>query len=151
MPGDAKDHSQRSAGLFKVLVFWDLVIYGLAYISPIGPFSTWGCASALSAGAAPLAYALAACGLLFTALSYTAMASEIPGDGGPAYAYTRFAYGITGLARRDSRDADKRHTVHDRHSSIQRTFLSRRCAYAEPAWHCGRSRRTLVRGLGLAA
>lgn len=88
-----QDRSQGSVGLLKVLVFWDLVVYGLAYISPIGPFSTWGYANALSGGAAPLAYALAACGLLFTALSYAAMAREVPGDGGSAYAYAHAALG----------------------------------------------------------
>lgn len=82
-----------SAGQWlQVLVFSDLIVYGLAYISPVGPFSTWGYASVLSGGAAPLSYALAAAVLLVTALSYATMAKEIPGSGS-AYAYARSSMG----------------------------------------------------------
>lgn len=67
--------------LLRVLTYWDLVVYGLAYISPLGPFSTWGFALALSGGAAPLAFALGAAALLFTAISYASMAKEVAGSG----------------------------------------------------------------------
>ena len=84
-----------SAGqLLRVLVFWDLVVYGLAYISPLGPFSTWGFARALSGGAAPLAFALGAVALFFTAVSYATMAKEVSGSGS-AYGYARTAMGDT--------------------------------------------------------
>lgn len=87
------EKGRLSGGEFlQVLVFWDLVVYGLAYISPIGPFSTWGYANALSGGAAPLAYGLAAAGLLLTALSYAAMSREVPGSGS-AYAYAHASMG----------------------------------------------------------
>jgi amino acid transporter len=75
-------------------VFWDLVVYGLAYISPLGPFSTWGFARALSGGAAPLAYTLGAVALFFTALSYATMAKEVSGSGS-AFGYARAAMGDT--------------------------------------------------------
>lgn len=80
--------------LLKVLVFWDLVIYGLTCISPLGPFSTWGFARALSGGAAPLAFALGAVALFFTAISYATMAKEVSGSGS-AYGYARVAMGGT--------------------------------------------------------
>jgi amino acid transporter len=83
---------QSGAQFLKVLVFWDLVVYGLAYISPVGPFSTWGYANALSGGAAPLSYALAAAGLFLTALSYSVMSREVPGSGS-AYAYAHASMG----------------------------------------------------------
>lgn len=80
--------------LLRVLVFWDLVVYGLAYISPLGPLSTWGFARALSGGAAPLAFALGAVALFFTAVSYATMAKEVSGSGS-AYGYARAAMGET--------------------------------------------------------
>jgi amino acid transporter len=80
--------------LLPVLVFWDLIVYGLAYISPVGPFSTWGFALALSGGAAPLAFALGAVALFFTAISYASMAKEVSGSGS-AYGYARAAMGDT--------------------------------------------------------
>jgi len=93
MQDHATQAGRQSGGEFlQVLVFWDLVVYGLAYISPIGPFSTWGYANALSGGAAPLSYALAAAGLLLTALSYAAMSREVPGSGS-AYAYAHASMG----------------------------------------------------------
>lgn len=84
-----------SAGqLLRVLTFGDLVVYGLAYISPLGPLSTWGFALALSGGAAPLAFALGAVALLFTAISYASMAKEVSGSGS-AFGYARAAMGDT--------------------------------------------------------
>lgn len=80
--------------LLRVLTYWDLVVYGLAYISPLGPFSTWGFALALSAGAAPLAFALGAAALFFTATSYASMAKEVAGSGS-AFGYARAAMGDT--------------------------------------------------------
>jgi amino acid transporter len=81
-----------SVALLPVLGFWDLVIYGMTYVSPIGPWSTWGYASALSGGAAPAAYGLGALALLFTALSYAQMSVAVP-EGGSAYAYAGAAMG----------------------------------------------------------
>jgi len=68
------------------------VVYGLVYVSPVGPWSTWAFAGALSGGAVALVYLLGAIALSFTAFSYAAMCTEVP-DSGSVYAYARFAMG----------------------------------------------------------
>jgi hypothetical protein len=44
--------------LLKVLTFLDLLVYGLVYVSPIGPWSTWAFTSDLAGRAVALAYLL---------------------------------------------------------------------------------------------
>jgi amino acid transporter len=78
--------------LLKVLTFFDLLVYGLVYVSPIGPWSTWAFASDLAGGAVALAFLLGAAALTFTAFSYAKMAVEVP-DAGSVYSYARFALG----------------------------------------------------------
>jgi amino acid transporter len=78
--------------LLRVLTFFDLLVYGLAYVSPIGPWSTWKFTSDLAGGAVSLAYLLGAGALSFTAFSYAKMTLEVP-DAGSAYSYARFAMG----------------------------------------------------------
>jgi amino acid transporter len=80
--------------LLQVLTFWDLVVYGLVYVAPIGPWSTWGFASDLSGGAVSLVFLLGAVALGFTALSYAQMCTEVP-EAGSVYSYARFAMGET--------------------------------------------------------
>ena len=82
------------AHLFRVLTFWDLVIYGLVYVSPVGPWSTWGFAGDLSGGVVALVYLLGALALSFTAISYAQMCKEVP-DAGSVYAYARHSMGET--------------------------------------------------------
>jgi amino acid transporter len=86
--------TEATTRLFQVLTFWDLVVYGLVYVSPIGPWSSWGFVNDLSGGVTALAYALGALGMSFTAFSYSAMCREVP-DAGSVYAYARFAMGET--------------------------------------------------------
>ena len=92
------EHAVEPAGekihLLQVLTFWDLVVYGLVYVSPVGPWSTWGFASDLAGGAVALVYLLGAVALSFTAFSYAQMCIEVP-DAGSVYAYARFAMGET--------------------------------------------------------
>jgi amino acid transporter len=94
MSANTTDSANATVRLLQVLTFWDLVVYGLVYVSPVGPWSTWGFASALSGGAVALVYLLGALALLFTALSYAAMCREVP-DSGSVYSYARFAMGET--------------------------------------------------------
>ena len=78
--------------LHRVLTFFDLLVYGLVYVAPIGPWSTWAFTSDLAGGAVALAYLLGAVALSFTALSYSRMAVEAP-DAGSVYSYARIAMG----------------------------------------------------------
>ena len=78
--------------LYKVLTFFDLLVYGLAYVSPVGPWSTWAFTSSLAGGAVSLAFLLGAFALSFTAMSYAKMTAEVPGVGS-AYAYARYSMG----------------------------------------------------------
>jgi amino acid transporter len=80
--------------LLQVLTFWDLLVYGLVYVAPIGPWSTWAFAGALSGGAVALVFLLGALALLFTAYSYAKMVQVVP-DAGSAYSYARFSLGDT--------------------------------------------------------
>lgn len=80
--------------LLQVLTFWDLVVYGLVYVAPIGPWSTWGFASELSGGAVSLVYLLGAVALGFTAVSYAQMCNEVP-EAGSVYSYAGFSMGDT--------------------------------------------------------
>jgi amino acid transporter len=80
--------------LFQVLTFWDLVIYGLAYVAPVGPWSTFGFAYDLSGGLVALVFAVGALALSFTALGYAQMCNEVP-EAGSVYAYARYSMGDT--------------------------------------------------------
>lgn len=80
------------AQLFKVLTFFDLMVYGLVYVSPVGPWGTWAFASDLAGGAVALAFLVGVVALLFTAFSYATMALEAP-DAGSVYTYARVSMG----------------------------------------------------------
>ena len=92
MSTNSVDSTSSAVHLLQVLTFWDLVVYGLVYVSPIGPWSTLGFASDLSGGAVSLVYLLGAVALGFTALSYAQMCTEVP-EAGSVYSYARFAMG----------------------------------------------------------
>lgn len=89
---DSADSRVSTPHLLQVLTFWDLVIYGLVYVAPIGPWSTWAFAADLSGGVVSLVYLLGAVALSFTALSYAHMCLEVP-DAGSVYSYARFSMG----------------------------------------------------------
>jgi amino acid transporter len=80
--------------LVQVLTFWDLVIYGLAYVAPVGPWSTFGFAYNLSGGLVAFVFALGALALSFTAVAYAQMCNEVP-EAGSVYAYARYSMGET--------------------------------------------------------
>ncbi len=75
--------------LTPVLGLWDLVVYGLVFMLPIGPFALFGIVSDASAGMAPLAYLLGAIVMGFTAHSYALLSSAFP-VAGSVYTYSRF-------------------------------------------------------------
>ena len=79
-------HLRRSLG------YWDLIVYGLAYIAPIAPLSTLGFVYDASHGLIALAYVLGAICMYFTAQSYALMSESVP-SAGSVYGFARFALG----------------------------------------------------------
>jgi amino acid transporter len=92
LPTTETPQSGGTLHLLKVLTFFDLLVYGLVYVSPIGPWSTWAFTSDLAGGAVALAYLLGAVALSFTAISYAKMSIEVP-EAGSVYSYARTAMG----------------------------------------------------------
>jgi amino acid transporter len=76
----------------RVLGTPSLVMFGLAYMVPLGVFTTYGIVTAETAGHLPAAYILTTVTMLFTALSYGKMVRLLP-SAGSAYAYARRAFG----------------------------------------------------------
>ncbi len=66
------DHSAQpgKAQLRKSLKLWQVVVMGLAYLTPMTVFDTFGIVSGISNGHVPASYLLALAGVLFTAISY---------------------------------------------------------------------------------
>ena len=58
------------AQLRKSLKLWQVVVMGLAYLTPMTVFDTFGIVSGISNGHVPASYLLALAGVLFTAISY---------------------------------------------------------------------------------
>ncbi|ANY88911.1 MULTISPECIES: APC family permease [Pseudomonas] len=85
------DHSTHgNAQLRKSLRLWHVVVIGLAYLTPMTVFDTFGIVSGITAGHVPSAYILALAGILFTALSYGTLVRRFP-QSGSAYTYTQRA------------------------------------------------------------
>ncbi len=78
--------------LKRTLKYWDLVLYGLAYIAPITPFSTIGFVWDASKGLIALAYVLGGVCMFFTAKSYAVMSETTP-SAGSVYGFARHAIG----------------------------------------------------------
>jgi amino acid transporter len=79
-------------GLKRSLTYWDLVLYGLAYIAPFAPLSTLGFVWIESNGLIVLAYLLGGVCMYFTAKSYAIMTETLP-SAGSVYGFARFALG----------------------------------------------------------
>ena len=75
------------------LGFRDLVVYGLAYIAPMGIFGTLGFVWNESHGLIALAYLLGGICMYFTAQSYAVMAEAVP-TAGSVYGFARHALGV---------------------------------------------------------
>lgn len=69
------------AGLKKSLKLWHVVIMGLAYLTPMAVFDTFGIVTEITEGHVPTAYLLALIGMLFTAMSYGHLVRKFPSAG----------------------------------------------------------------------
>jgi len=78
--------------LRRTLSFSDLLIYGLAYISPCAPFQILGFVWLRSNGLIALAYMLGGVCMYFTAKSYAVMTEAVP-TAGSVYGFARHALG----------------------------------------------------------
>ena len=79
-------------GLARSLTYWDLVLYGLAYIAPFAPLGTLGFVWTESNGLIVLAYLLGGVCMYFTAQSYATMTEAIP-TAGSVYGFARQSLG----------------------------------------------------------
>ena len=64
--------------LRKSLKLWQVVMMGLAYLTPMTVFDTFGIVSGISDGHVPASYLLALAGVLFTAISYGKLVRQLP-------------------------------------------------------------------------
>ena len=86
------DGDAGAPGLKRSLGYWDLVLYGLAYIAPFAPLSTLGFVWSESNGLIVLAYILGAVCMYFTAQSYATMTETLP-SAGSVYGFARHSLG----------------------------------------------------------
>jgi len=71
-----------ASGSFKrVLSLWDLVLFGIAFVSPTAPYALFGIVADKSNGHVPLVYLVAMVAMSFTAVSYGRMATAYPEPG----------------------------------------------------------------------
>lgn len=82
----------KAAISFKKMSLWQVVIIGVAYMTPMVVFDTFGIVSGITDGRVPLAYILALVAMLLTAFSY-ARFSRQSAQSGSAYSYTSAACG----------------------------------------------------------
>ena len=80
------------ARLERSLGYWDLVLYGLAYIAPFAPLGTLGFVWNESNGLIVLAYLLGGVCMYFTARSYAIMTEAMP-TAGSVYGFARHSLG----------------------------------------------------------
>jgi len=72
--------------LKRSLTLFDLLVYGLIFISPTAPIAVFGIVYNASKGMVPLVYVIGLVAMLFTAFSYMAMSRAFP-VAGSVYAY----------------------------------------------------------------
>lgn len=71
----------------KLLSLWQVVIIGVAYLTPMTVFDTFGIVSERTNGRVPLAYLLTLVAIMLTAMSYSRLAAAFP-ESGSAFTYT---------------------------------------------------------------
>lgn len=74
--------------LDRTLSLWSVILFGLAYMTPMIVFGTFGPLASVSQGTTAMAYLIAASAILLTASSYGIMARVYP-VAGSAYTYAR--------------------------------------------------------------
>lgn len=74
--------------LDRTLGLWSVVLFGLAYMTPMIVFGTFGALASVSQGTTAMAYFIAALAIFLTAASYGIMAKVYP-VAGSAYSYAR--------------------------------------------------------------
>lgn len=79
---------ENGVKLKRSLKLWQVVIMGLAYMTPMVVFDTFGIVSGETDGHVPTAYIIALIGMLFTAISYGKLVRVFP-QAGSAYTYTQ--------------------------------------------------------------
>jgi amino acid transporter len=95
MSGDSGVLSEVPAAtpeLRRELTYVDLLIYGLAYVSPFAPLQTIGFVWNAANGLILLAYVLGAVCMYFTAKSYAVMTETVT-SAGSVYGFARYALG----------------------------------------------------------
>ncbi|MFB2685502.1 APC family permease [Shewanella mangrovisoli] len=80
--------SQQNPGLKQSLSLWQVVVMGLAYLTPMAVFDTFGIVSEITSGHVATSYLLALAGILFTAFSYGHLVRKYP-YAGSAYTYAQ--------------------------------------------------------------
>ncbi|NYE03886.1 putrescine importer [Bacillus niacini] len=81
---------ENGVKLKRSLKLWQVIIMGLAYMTPMVVFDTFGIVSGETNGHVPAAYVIALIGMLFTAVSYGKLVRVFP-QAGSAYTYTQKA------------------------------------------------------------
>lgn len=76
----------QSISLKRSLGLWSVILFGLAYMTPMIVFGTFGTLSKISSGTTSLSYLIAACTIFLTAISYAHMSRIYP-VAGSAYTY----------------------------------------------------------------
>lgn len=80
--------------LKRTLSPFDLLVYGLVFIVPIAPWSSFGFVFNASHGMVPLVYVVGLVAMLFTARSYVVMSAAFP-VAGSVYAYAGRGIGVS--------------------------------------------------------
>ena len=93
-PSVTNEEQPAQQGLKRVLGLRQLVIYGVAFMTPIAPAYIYGYVSSMTSGMVALAYCVAMVAMLFTAYSYGKMSEAFP-SGGSTYSYTQKALAPT--------------------------------------------------------
>lgn len=83
---------QEKITLKRSLTLYQVVLFGLAYMTPMIVFGTYGILAETTNGFVPTAYLVALVAMLFTAFSYGNMVKAFPVSGS-AYTYTRKSIG----------------------------------------------------------